>query len=275
MKDVWFVDKGAFASKSLEEVKKHIMDMPEHKLTRLFCSGEDYICHLSNHEPISCIYFMARKDGKVRFSNLVKQSEIKDINRDILYKITRIGIKSFDKYNMNIGTTCNQSLQVEFNLYNWHGFFDFPYDYLNWKHEYNKIVEFRKTINDELQPYKTDSNTLMLRKGLLAKIFKIQIELWGYHGIDITTHDGTIGVYVSMYREVGSEFEFLKDESIDKWYDTFKKMVEYVNKYKFHLETINDEIDDRCRRHHYSIQDCEYYEDRYYHLFNYNCILDV
>ena len=72
MKSNWIIDGETFESKSLREVKDHINDMPKDELIRLYRSG-GYIYHNVNGKVAGGISFSVNKNGKVHFSQTVKE----------------------------------------------------------------------------------------------------------------------------------------------------------------------------------------------------------
>ena len=72
MKSNWIIDNETFESKSLREVKDHINDMPKDELIRSYRSG-GYIYHNVNGKVVGVISFSVNKNGKVHFSQTVKE----------------------------------------------------------------------------------------------------------------------------------------------------------------------------------------------------------
>ena len=72
MKSNWNIDGETFESKSLREVKDHIKDMPKNELIRLYRGG-GFIYHNVSGKVIRGIHFSVNKNGKVHFSQSVKE----------------------------------------------------------------------------------------------------------------------------------------------------------------------------------------------------------
>ena len=72
MKSNWNIDGDNFESKSLREVKDHINDMPNNELIRLYRGG-GFIYHNVNGKVVGGIPFSVNKNGKVHFSQSVKE----------------------------------------------------------------------------------------------------------------------------------------------------------------------------------------------------------
>ena len=72
MKSNWNIDGDNFESKSLREVKDHINDMPNNELIRLYRGG-GFIYHNVNGNVVGGIHFSVNKNGKVHFSQSVKE----------------------------------------------------------------------------------------------------------------------------------------------------------------------------------------------------------
>lgn len=72
MKSNWCIDGETFESKSLREVKDHIKDIPKSELIRLYRGG-GYIYHNINGNVVGCVSFSVNKNGKVHFSQTVKE----------------------------------------------------------------------------------------------------------------------------------------------------------------------------------------------------------
>ena len=72
MESNWIIDNETFESKSLREVKYHINDMPKDELIRLYRNG-GYIYHNVNGKSVDGIAFSVNKNGKVHFSQTVKE----------------------------------------------------------------------------------------------------------------------------------------------------------------------------------------------------------
>ena len=72
MKSIWIIDGDTFESKSLREVKDHIKDMPKNELIRLYRGG-GFIYHYVSGKVAGGISFIVNKNGKVHFSQTVKE----------------------------------------------------------------------------------------------------------------------------------------------------------------------------------------------------------
>ena len=72
MKSNWIIDEETFESKSLREVKDHIKDIPKSELIRLYRNG-GYFYHNVNGKVVGCVSFSVNKNGKVHFSQTVKE----------------------------------------------------------------------------------------------------------------------------------------------------------------------------------------------------------
>ena len=72
MKSNWNIDGETFESKSLREVKDHIKDMPKNELIRLYRGG-GFIYHNVSGKVVGGISFSVNKNGKVHFSQSVKE----------------------------------------------------------------------------------------------------------------------------------------------------------------------------------------------------------
>ena len=72
MESNWIIDNETFESKSLREVKEHIKDMPKSELIRSYRNG-GYIYHNINGKSVGGIAFSVNKNGKVHFSQTVKE----------------------------------------------------------------------------------------------------------------------------------------------------------------------------------------------------------
>ena len=72
MSNNWIIDGETFEAKSLREVKDHIKDMPKSELIRLYRGG-GFIYHNVNGKVVGGITFSVNKNGKVHFSQSVKE----------------------------------------------------------------------------------------------------------------------------------------------------------------------------------------------------------
>ena len=72
MKSNWIIDGETFESISLREVKDHIKDTPNSELIRLYRGG-GFIYHNVNGKTVGGIAFSVNKNGKVHFSQLIKE----------------------------------------------------------------------------------------------------------------------------------------------------------------------------------------------------------
>lgn len=72
MNSNWIIDGETFESKSLREVKDHIKDIPKNELIRLYRGG-GFIYHNVNGKAVGGIAFSVNKNGKVHFSQSVKE----------------------------------------------------------------------------------------------------------------------------------------------------------------------------------------------------------